>query len=182
MSKYFFKIDKGCLITKALNGEFDVIAHGCNCFCTQKSGIAVKMVDTFKTDSFPMEMLGKGDINKLGRIDFMNFYKGRKDSLFHDEDWYFSFDRKEIPDLVVVNAYTQYKYGSNHPDGESIPLDYRALALCFKKINHLFKGRHIGLPLIGGGLAGGDADTIIKIMRQEFKNCNVTLVLYEIRN
>ena len=54
------------------------------------------------------------------------------------------------------------------------------MALCFKKINHLFKGRHIGLPLIGGGLAGGDADTIIKIMRQEFKNCNVTLVLYKL--
>ena len=179
MSKHFFKIDKGNLIIKALDGEFDVIAHGCNCFCTQKSGIAVEMVKNFKTDTFPMETRGKGDINKLGQIDFMNFYKGKKDSLFQDEDWYFSFDRKEVPDLVVVNAYTQYKYGKNHDDGEAIPLDYRALALCFKKINHTFKGKHIGLPLIGGGLAGGDMDIIIKIMRQEFKNCDITLVLYD---
>ena len=177
MSKYFFKIDKGCLITKALNGEFDVIAHGCNCFCTQKSGIAVKMVDTFKTDSFPMEMLGKGDINKLGQIDFMNFYKGKKDSLFHDEDWYFSFDRKEIPDLVVVNAYTQYKYGSNHTDGVKKPLDYEALTLCMRKINHIFAGKHIGLPgLIGCGLAGGKEEIVKEIIKKELKDCDVTIV------
>jgi O-acetyl-ADP-ribose deacetylase (regulator of RNase III) len=30
----------GDLIELALQDKFNVIAHGCNCFCTQKSGIA----------------------------------------------------------------------------------------------------------------------------------------------
>ena len=34
------KIIKGDLIKLALQGEFDVIVHGCNCFCTMGAGIA----------------------------------------------------------------------------------------------------------------------------------------------
>jgi hypothetical protein len=32
-------------------------------------------------------------------------------------------------------------------------LDYEALALCLRKINHTFKGKHVGLPQIGCGIA-----------------------------
>ena len=59
-------------------------------------------------------------------------------------------------ELVVVNSYTQYNYGKNHTDGVSKPLDYEALTMCMRKINHTFKGKRIGLPQIGAGLAGGD--------------------------
>ena len=31
---------KGDLIKFAINGKFDVIIHGCNCFCTMGAGIA----------------------------------------------------------------------------------------------------------------------------------------------
>ena len=34
------KIIKGNLISLALAGEFEVIIHGCNCFCTMGAGIA----------------------------------------------------------------------------------------------------------------------------------------------
>jgi hypothetical protein len=88
-------------------------------------------------------------------------------------------------------------YGTNHTDGVSKPLDYEALTLCLRKINHIFKGLHIGLPLIGCHLAGGvwdyeqlpegeqfdyitgrkkDVKTIIK---QELKDMNVTIVHYK---
>ena len=50
-----YKIIKGDLIEKSLNGEFDVIVHGVNCFCTQKSGLAPQMVKAFGTDKFSKE-------------------------------------------------------------------------------------------------------------------------------
>ena len=64
---------KGCLISMALNGEFDVIAHGCNCFCTQGAGIAKQMSKTFHTSLFIKEQLHfKGNINKLGIIEYIS--------------------------------------------------------------------------------------------------------------
>ena len=53
MNKY--KEVQGCLITKALNGDFDVICHGANCFCTMKAGIAPQMAKTFGCDEFWLE-------------------------------------------------------------------------------------------------------------------------------
>ena len=57
---------EGNLITMALEGCFDVIAQGNNCFCTQGAGIAPQMVEAFGTDTFPLERLRyRGNINKL---------------------------------------------------------------------------------------------------------------------
>lgn len=133
---------KGNLINLSLSGKFDVITHGCNCFCKQASGIALTISKTFGTNLFPLEVLNqKGNINKLGQIDA----KLIKPDI--------------LPELKkplwVINSYTQYNYGKNHADGDDNPLDYEALTLCLRKINKVFKGKKIGLPLIGCGLAGG---------------------------
>ena len=48
------KIIKGDLIALANQGHFEVITHGCNCFCTMGAGIAVPMKQNFKCDQFPM--------------------------------------------------------------------------------------------------------------------------------
>jgi len=160
---------KGDLITLAKQGNFDVIAHGCNCFCTMKSGIAVQMAKEFGCDKYGLETtIHKGSINKLGCIDYMNCL------LKHDKVY-----AKNIPTmynengLTVVNAYTQYNYGSDKGN-----VDYDALRLCMRKINHVFKGNHIGLPQIGCGLAGGDWEIVKKIIQDEFADCNVTVVIY----
>lgn len=42
----------GDLIKLAKRGEFDVIGHGCNCFCTMGAGIAPQMAEAFDCDSF----------------------------------------------------------------------------------------------------------------------------------
>lgn len=161
---------EGCLITKALEGNFDVIVQGNNCFCKQKSGLAPQMVEAFNTDKFLLEHKDfKGDINKLGQIEYKIF--DIKQNLIIMQDF------NTINALAVINAYTQYHYGKNHSDGVEKPLDYEALTLCMRKINHTFKGKHIGLPgLIGAGLAGGDISRIREIIRKELFDCKTTIV------
>lgn len=149
----------GDLITLAKEGKFDVIAHGCNCHSTMGAGIAPQMAKAFGCDKFWMERLGT-TITKLGNIDYQHFL----------------IEEKE---LAVVNAYTQYNYGRNHTDGDAKPLNYEALTLCMKKINLIFSGKHIGLPKIGAGLAGGDWDLIKAIIQRELRDCQVTVVNYK---
>lgn len=152
---------QGDLIALTKMGLFDVVAHGCNCFCNMGAGIAVAMAKEFNCDHFPLEYPDyKGDINKLGQIDYL-----------------LATDKKTGKQCWIVNAYTQYKYGKNHADGESKPLDYNALGLCLKKINHIFKGKHIGLPKIGCGLAGGDWKIVKSMIQKLLKDCDVTVVI-----
>lgn len=156
-----YKEIDGDLIELALAGSFDVIAHGCNCFCLQGAGIALQMCEVFNTNTFLLESSGKGFIDKLGCIDSETIrttkvINGRK--------------VKSSIELTVVNAYTQYQPGAN--------LDYEALTLCLRKMNHEFKGKHIGLPQIGCGIAGGDWNVVKLLIKQELKDCDVTVVIY----
>ncbi len=173
-----YKIIKGDLISLSLKGEFDVIVHGVNCFCTQKSGLAPQMVKAFGTDSFKLESFKyKGDIRKLGNIDYKLFYQEKKD---YGGNWVAYPDELEFltgKQLIVINAYTQYHYGKNHSDGVDKPLDYEALTLCMRKINRIFAGKKIGIPgLIGCGLAGGKEEIVLEIIKKELKDCDVTIV------
>jgi O-acetyl-ADP-ribose deacetylase (regulator of RNase III) len=153
---------EGDLIKLAIDGEFDVITHGCNCLCNMGAGIAPQMAKAFGADKFTMEHEDyRGDINKLGSIDY------KKIAIGHGLG------------LAVVNSYTQFSYGKNHADGVSKPLDYDALTLCMRKINHIFKGKHIGLPKIGAGLAGGDWNRIKNIIQTELKDMKVSVVIYK---
>jgi O-acetyl-ADP-ribose deacetylase (regulator of RNase III) len=154
-----YKEVEGNLITLALEGAFDVVVHGCNCFCTMGAGIAPHMAKAFGCDDYPLEEEEhRGDINKLGCIEF----------------GYHELPGKRI---YPVNAYTQYGFGINHKNGSSIPLDYEALTLCMRKVNYVFKGRKIGLPAIGCGLAGGSWDIVSKIIQKELKDCDVEVIL-----
>lgn len=148
-------IIKGDLIKLAKEGKFDVIAHGCNCFCTMGAGIAPQMAKAFGCDQYALELRSReGEVDKLGRIDYQ---------------------LGESP--VVINAYTQYGIGKK-PNGEPA-LDYAALTLCLRKINHLFKGQHIGLPQIGCGLAGGNWQIVKSIIEKELCDMEVTIVEYD---
>lgn len=157
---------EGCLITLAKEGHFDVITHGCNCFCTMGSGIAPQMAKAFGCNLFPMEdPKYRGDINKLGTIDFETRWVGN--------------GLLEPIQLTIVNSYTQYRYGKNHADGDQRPVDYEAIVLCMRKINHIFKGKTIGVPKIGAGLAGGDWNRIKRILETELKDMDVWVINYK---
>lgn len=168
----------GDLITLAKQGEFDVIAHGANCFCNMGAGIAPQMAKAFGCDKFTFE--GKeymGDYNKLGQIDFEIMYiDPQKSCVATTTDM---LNGATVKPLTVVNCYSQFRYGKNHIDGVVKPLDYDALRLCLRKINFLFKGKHIGLPQIGCGLAGGSWELVSKMIKEELKDCKITIVIYK---
>lgn len=170
----------GNLIDLANESRFDVIAHGCNCFCTMGAGIAPQMARAFSADTFRLEDSEyKGDITKLGTIDWAHTYIGKDDRKVYNRAVVKPWEDAGYKKLVIVNAYTQYHYGRNHVDGVSTPIDYEALTLCMRKINHVFKGKHIGLPKIGAGLAGGDWERIKNIIQTEFVDCDVTIVIFK---
>ena len=144
----------GDLIELAKAGYFDVIAHGCNCFCTMGRGLAPKMAKEFGCDKFQLELPNwKGSINKLGTIDF---------------------ELNRTFNTTIVNCYTQYHWSTSE-----VSFDYEAFTMCMRKMNNIFKGTKIGLPKIGTGLAGGNWDIIKKIIQKELIDCQVTVVVFE---
>lgn len=165
----------GDLIQLAKEGYFDVITHGCNCFCTMSAGIALGIKQNFYDAYYIDSRTKKGDINKLGNYTSVEVtLKIKEPTLFKNLS-----DLIEIKKLKIINAYTQYKYGKNHLDGVENPFDYEAFTLCMRKINYNFIGQHIGLPKIGAGLAGGDWNRIKSIIEKELKDMEVTIVNYK---
>lgn len=170
---------KGDLIELAKEGKFDVISHGANCFCMMGAGIAVAMKNSFSADKFELEAKRyRGDYNKLGQIDYepVNRKTGKvintlEDLFTADIDSDLLTDNRIEHSVIVVNSYTQFDGGSN--------LDYTALRMCLKKINFMFKGRSIGLPLIGCGIAGGDWNIVKQLIKAYLKDMDVTIVRYE---
>ena len=153
----------GNLLQFAREGKFDLVAHGCNCIGIQKAGIARSMVEEFATDTFPME--------------HPHWYKGAEYLKLGNIDWreiYYPHINKNV---TVINCYTQYLPGK--PGKYGIPLEYDHLASCFDKINFLFKGKTLGLPWIGCGLAGGDIDKVRRLIKQKLTDLNTILVKYE---
>ncbi len=145
---------KGDLIELAINGEFDVIIHGCNCFCTMGAGIARTIKQQFP-EAYQADLeTEKGDKSKLGTISFaeMQTHHGK---------------------LIVVNGYTQFHWG-----GMGINADYDAIRNVFKTVKERFSGLRIGYPAIGAGLAGGDWSIIAGIIEQELNGEDHTFVEY----
>lgn len=179
-----YKEIEGNLIALAKAGAFDVIAHGCNCFCTMGAGIAPQMAKAFECDKYTLESKAYGgDINKLGSIDYRIIGRGPLGDgecklLSHDltlETAPMRYSHSRFF-FAVVNCYTQYGL---RPDNGTPALDYNALSLCLKKMNHIFKGKRIGLPQIGCGLAGGDWGIVKELIKFQLKDCDVTVVIYD---
>ena len=148
------KTVEGDIITLALQGQFDVIVHGCNCFCTMGAGIARALQEEFP-EAYAADLVTiKGDRNKLG-------------------DFSFATVKRDEHEITIVNGYTQF-----HFHGDSVLVDYDAVQSLFKKVRRQFAGKRIGYPKIGAGLAGGDWHRIAGIIDQELAGEDHTLVIY----
>lgn len=148
------EVVEGDLIQLALQGQFDVIVHGCNCFCTMGAGIA-KGIKAHFPEAYQADLATeKGSAQKLGSYSSATVDVGGSA-------------------LTVVNAYTQ-----RHWRGRGVKADYEAIKEVFGAIKRDFSGLRIAYPKIGAGLAGGDWDTIAAMIEQQLQGENHTLVIY----
>jgi O-acetyl-ADP-ribose deacetylase (regulator of RNase III) len=148
------KIVKGDLIKLALEGEFDVIIHGCNCQCAMGAGIAKTIKSTFpEAHKADCETI-KGDKDKMGTISFA------------------TVDRNSN-NITIVNGYTQF-----HWRGSGVLVDYDAIRSVMRAVKSKFSGKRIGYPKIGAGLAKGDWETISRIIDEELYGEEHTLIEY----
>ncbi|MGW8194294.1 MAG: phosphatase [Desulforhopalus sp.] len=147
-------IIEGDLIGLALEGRFDIIVHGCNCFCTMGAGVARLIQDEFP-EAYTADLLTvKGDRDKLG-------------------DYSFATVMRNEHEITIINGYTQY-----HFHGETVLVDYEAVAKLFAKIRQNFAGKRIGYPKLGAGLAGGDWERIAAIIDEKLAGEDHNLVVY----
>lgn len=140
----------GNLIKLSKKGEFDMIAHGCNCKKDFGKGIAKQI-----KAAYPLAYeVDKNSTTKLGEI-----------SICYD-----------YPECIVINAYTQINKGGDGHGKDSDYNRYEAIRSVMKIINEKFKGKHIGLPLIASGLAGLRWNKVKSILKEELIDMRVTIV------
>lgn len=152
------KTVKGDLLKMFKNGDFDAIAHGCNCFHMMGAGIAAQI-----SEQFPIALeVDKrqtilGDQRKLG--DYTKALTGH--------GW-------------IINAYTQYR-----PGWESPETLYKSIGSAFERINRYVSPGielcgigelRLGIPKIGAGIAGGDWGVIEGIIEYSSPRLSITVV------
>ncbi len=149
------KETNGNLVEMALDGDFDVIIHGCNCFNAMASGIAreiaMKIPEAKMADNMYVEA---DEFDKLSNFSYAPF-------------------RNRIGKIgIVINLYTQYQPGKD--------LRMEALVLGFKKLSRkiLTMGDdvRIGIPLIGCGIAGGNWELVGPLLEKIMSAHNITVV------
>jgi len=135
--------EQGDLVQKAKAGEFDVIVHGCNCFCQMGAGIAKTIKQVFPAAYQADLTTVAGDHTKLGT---------------------YSVAHVDVPErvLTIVNGYTQYQWRGN-----GLKADYAAIRQVFRGVKQAYAGCRIGYPALGAGLAGGDWTLIAAIIDEE---------------
>ncbi len=147
-------VQNGDLIHLALDRQFDVIVHGCNCFCSMGAGIAKQIKEHFPQAYRVDQNTPKGDKKKLGTYTVV---------------WV----KNKTHTFAIINAYTQYDFS-----GTGVLVNYEAVRKIFAQIKKDFQGQRIAYPKIGAGLAKGDWEMITKIIDQELHGENHTFVEY----
>lgn len=128
---------KGDLLNLARNGEFNVIIHGCNCYCRMGSGLA-KQIRSEYPEAYDADCKTvPGDKSKLGTYTQVQTKDG----------------------FTIINAYTQYRY--NRAGETTDVFEYDAFDRILNMLANEFPDSRFGFPLIGTGLAGGDLTKIV---------------------
>jgi O-acetyl-ADP-ribose deacetylase (regulator of RNase III) len=144
------------LYFKAEKGEPVIFVHGCNARGVMGSGVAalVKKLYPFAYDAY------KKEYNDYGfDLGFAQFCDDTSTS------------------VTVVNAITQKNFGK---DGK-LYVDYDAVIKALELVASVAKTRNhpVYLPMIGGGLGGGDVKRLTAIFQAVFHDVDATLYLKE---
>lgn len=146
------KVTTGDLIKLALEGQFDVIVHGCNCQCVMGAGIAKTIKQTFP-EAYKADLATtKGSREKLGSMSTATVTRGGRQ-------------------ITIVNGYTQF-----HWRGPGVLVDYDAVRAVMAEVKARFGGCRLGYPKIGAGLAKGDWGLVAQIIDTELAGEDHTLV------
>eukprot|EP00892_Ulva_mutabilis_P005697 jgi/Ulvmu1/349/UM001_0354.1 len=149
--EYSLSYQVGDLLTALLEGEIDVACHGCNCFCTMGKGLAAQVQQRIPTALEADKGTRSGDKAKLGTYSSTTLSNGG----------------------VFLNCYTQYHYSralnneGKDSNGKRVLCDYDAVRKVMQAVANDFPGAHVGLPLIGAGLARGDWQSIEAIIAEQ---------------
>jgi O-acetyl-ADP-ribose deacetylase (regulator of RNase III) len=139
------------IIDLAKSGEYDYIVHGCNCFCAMNSGVAKAIVDAFPEARHEDNKTTPGDSSKLGSVTFA-----------------------KSNGIVVVNCYTQYRYGT-----DSRKLNYEAMYKCLEELSKLDLKSRILIPKIGCGLAGGNWKIVDVMIHEILGHMDITISVFD---
>lgn len=154
------KTVQGNLLDMFDNGDFDVIVHGCNCYCNMNGGIAAQIAARYPEAQEADNRTECGDESKVGTVDYV---------------WMSSWLSKWLPSVckpkVIVNAYTQASPGRDGRE-EAVFLAFFALA----KDNKFSRKIKIGIPAIGCGIAGLEWEEVEAIIDQIKGHMDITLV------
>lgn len=201
------KTAHGDLLSLAQQGDFDVIIHGCNCFNTMGAGIANSIRHKFPAAYHADCQTRKGNPDKMGTYTSADVYchirkppsqqpqkqqqrlpfsrLQRKSTHYQDQEQQQDEVEVQHHKLTIVNAYTQYSWKptiKTNLRGQRVkvnPVNYDAIRLAFRNIKQQFGGKRMGYPKIGAGLAGGNWEVIAKIIDEELRGEDHTLVLYQ---
>lgn len=149
-----YKVVEGNLIDLAIEGNFDIIAHGCNCQKIMGAGIAFQIANRIPKAKLVDQQDERSPLQRLGDLSISDPYKTLSGKIF-----------------IVLNLYTQFMPGRN--------LNYSALELVLQKVNSLYPELKIGIPLIGCGIAGGDWKKVEMVIQKYLFDLEVTVVKYK---
>jgi O-acetyl-ADP-ribose deacetylase (regulator of RNase III) len=141
---------QGNLITMAIEGQFDIIVHGCNINCCMGSGIAKEIADRLPQAVEADNRTIAGDMRKMGNFTYATYTTGENEQ--HDG-------------FGIINLYTQATMGR-----KGVHVDYDALERGFMNLKMIydldpnFPPFRFGIPMIGAGLGGGDWNRIKSII------------------
>lgn len=134
--------------------DFQVAAHGCNCFCAFGKGIALSIKNAFPEAYKADCATTKGDRGKLGSI----------------------VPVQVGPESWIINAYTQYDYWSQGPRADYDAIRNAMLSIRDFMLEHGYDT--LTIPKIGAGLAGGDWNRIEGIIKECFGDTDITVDVY----
>lgn len=160
-----FREIKGDLLSLADKGQFDIIMHGCNCQNIMGAGIALQIKKRFpqayEADTAFFKHHVPGDL-------FAKYVPMTSLLLGNFSGTYVSCKDEPKKELLIINAYTQILPGAN--------FDMCAFSTVLKKVNLLYSGQKIGIPLIGAGIGGGNWESIKQGVQAFLSDMDVTVV------
>lgn len=165
---------EGDLFKLTEKGEFDLIFHGINCFCTAPYiGISAEFEKRFNISSFGYEQeYYKGKFAKIGNIEFEAKYIHKiTKQVISTEDFQISSISHIYHKVLITNCYTQYNSGKD--------LNTVALLMCLQKIAFFAKTNNlrVGFPPIG---AEGETPQLKTYYTSCLKDIDATLIIKSI--